>query len=132
MRFAITRPGSARPIACDGPEDRPRDVAHACFDACCDRVWPADLLKLARDLTVVEVGMVTAVAADDLEQAAVATLRLPIHEADRLATGDYCPVLPGLQMAAARANRGHLLVHTPGGGHGPRCLSYAVSAACSV
>jgi hypothetical protein len=76
--------------------------------------------------------MVTAVAADDLEQAAVATFRLSVHDADRLAAEDYRPVLPGLQTAVARANRGHRLVHTRGRRHGPRCLSYAVSAACSV
>ena len=51
-------------------------VLVVCCDAVRDRVGPANKLKLGRDLAVILVGMVTAVAADDLVCVGVAAFRL--------------------------------------------------------
>jgi hypothetical protein len=72
------------------------DVRHVGGDAVRDRVRPADPPKLGRDLGVVQVGMVTAVAADDLECVGVAAFRLAPDEADRLAAEDDRPAEPEL------------------------------------
>jgi len=55
------------------------------------QVWPADPPQLGRDLGVVQVGMVTALAADDLERVAVAAFRTAFHDADRLTAQDHRP-----------------------------------------
>ena len=73
------------------------------------RVRPADLPKLRRDLGVVQVGMVAAVAADDLERVGVAAFRPAVHHAGRLAPENHRPAMPGLIMgrhADDRTSRG--------------------------
>jgi hypothetical protein len=67
-----------------------------------DRVGPADPLQLGRDIAVIQVGIVTAVAADDLVQVGVAALRLAFDHADRLARG-----------TTARSSRGSSLASLP-------------------
>ncbi len=57
-----------------------------------NRIRPADPLKPARDLAVIQVGIVTAVAADDLEHAGVTAIRMPGHNAGRLAPEKHRPV----------------------------------------
>src|SRR6516165_10111778 len=50
-----------------------------------DLVRSADPLKLRRDLAIVQVGVVTAVAADDFEHAGVVAFRLALHDPGGLA-----------------------------------------------
>jgi len=66
-----------------------------CGDARNDWVWPADLLKPGRDVAVIQVGVVTAVAADELEHVGVAALRLAVDDAGGLAPKNKRPVIPG-------------------------------------
>jgi len=56
-----------------------------CGDAGRDGVGPAKLLKPRGDVVVIQVGIVAAVAADELERVAVAASWLAIHDAGRLA-----------------------------------------------
>ena len=93
-------PGSGR----RGRRDRPPlavlgQVPLVGGDAERDRVRTAYPLKLGRDLAVIKIRMVTAVAADDLERVGVAAFRLARHDAGRLAPQDHRPVLAGLQAS---------------------------------
>src|SRR6266700_5811534 len=51
-------------------------------DAGRNHVGPAEPLKLSRDVAVVQVGMITAVTADDLKRIRVASFRPACHYAD--------------------------------------------------
>ena len=59
-------------------------------------VGPADLLKFRRDLAVIQVGMVTAVAADDFERVVVAALRLALNDLGWPTPQNHRPVVSGL------------------------------------
>ena len=59
------------------------DVLDVSSDARRAGVGPADPLQRARDLTVVQAGIITAVAADDLELVGVAAFRPALHDAGR-------------------------------------------------
>src|SRR5205823_14134109 len=74
----------------------PPDVLHIRGNAVRYRVWPADPLKLGRDLAVVQIGMVAAVAADDLIQVRVAAFRPAFKHAGRLAAQNHRPAVPAL------------------------------------
>jgi hypothetical protein len=52
----------------------------------CERARPAQALKPRRDLRVIQVSMVTAARADQLEEVSVATLGPALHYAHRLAS----------------------------------------------
>ena len=67
-----------------------------CGDARSDWVWPADLLELGGHMVVIQVGVVTAVAADELERVGVAALRPAINDAGRLAPENQRPTMPRL------------------------------------
>src|SRR5215831_1197116 len=73
------------------PPGMPPQVVPVGGDPGRDRVRSADPLKLQWDIAVVQVGMVTAIAADDLEHAGVAALRLARHDAGGLAPQDNRP-----------------------------------------
>jgi hypothetical protein len=62
------------------------------------RVRPADPLKPGRDPLVIQVRMITAVAADDLEQAGAVAFAV-IHDPGRLLPQGGCPAMPGLASA---------------------------------
>ena len=72
-----------------------------CGDASCDGIRPADLLKPWGDLRVIQVGIVTAVAADELERVCVASW-LAVHDAGRLAPEDQRPA-EGAPVTGLRA-----------------------------
>src|SRR5262249_20288755 len=72
------------------------DVPLVCGNAGRDRVWPADPLKPRRDLGVIQVWIVTAVAADELKRVGVAAFRLAFHDAGRLAPQNGRPAMPWL------------------------------------
>ncbi len=55
-----------------------------------------DQLKLRRDLAVVQVGMVTAVAADDLKHVGVAAVRPALYNARRPPPQNHRPAMSGL------------------------------------
>jgi hypothetical protein len=61
-----------------------------------DRVGPPDLLKPGWDLGVVEIGMVAAAGADQLEYAGVAAFGAAINDAGWLAPQDRCLAVAGL------------------------------------
>jgi hypothetical protein len=63
-------------------------------NAVCDRVRPADPLKPGKDLGVIQVGIITAIAADDLKHVAVAAFGLALHDAGRLAPENGRPAMP--------------------------------------
>lgn len=69
-----------------------------CRDAVRELVRPADPLKFKGDVAVIQVGMVTALAADELICIGVAAFRLTFHDADWLASQDDRPPQPGLIM----------------------------------
>src|SRR6266480_2386111 len=64
------------------------------------RVWPPDPLKLRRDLGVIQIGMVPAVAADEFKHAGVAAFRPALHDAGRLAPQNHRPAMPLLATPA--------------------------------
>ena len=68
------------------------------FHAGRDRVRPADPLELRGDLLVIQVGIVTAIAADELIRVGVAAFRPAADEAGRLAPEHQRPVLPRRTM----------------------------------
>ena len=74
------------------------DVLDVCGDARRAGVGPADPLQRARDLTVVQAGIITAVAADDLELVGVAAFRPTLHDAGRPPPQHYRPAWPGLAL----------------------------------
>ena len=59
------------------------------------RVWPADLLKPGWDVGVIQAGMITAVTADNLEEAGVAACAA-INDPGRLPPQARCPAVAGL------------------------------------
>jgi hypothetical protein len=61
------------------------NVFLVCGDARSDRVWPAYLLKPGRDVVVIQIGIVTAVAADELERVGVAALWPAVNDKGWLA-----------------------------------------------
>jgi hypothetical protein len=67
------------------------DVLPVGRDADRKHVRPADPPKFSRDLAVIQVGMVTALTADELICVGVAAFRLTHHDADRLASQDDRP-----------------------------------------
>ena len=73
-------------------------VLDVCSDARRDGVGPADPLKRGRDLTVVQAGVITAVAADDLVPVGVAAFRRPFHDASRPPSQHHRPAWPGLAL----------------------------------
>src|SRR5690242_5644591 len=66
-----------------------------CRNARPQRVWPADPLQRRWDLGVIQIGMITAVAADDLVRAGVVGLAL-IRHPDRLPPQARRPAMAGL------------------------------------
>ena len=61
------------------------EVLRVSRKACLQRVWPAKPLEPGRDLGVVQVRMVTAAWADELEPIGVAALHPAVHYGYRLA-----------------------------------------------
>jgi hypothetical protein len=59
-------------------------------------IRPADLLNLRGDIEEIQVGVVAAVAADELVRVGVPALRLAADDADGLAPQGNRPVLTGL------------------------------------
>jgi hypothetical protein len=66
-----------------------------CLKARVQRVRPADPLKPGWDSLVVQIRMITAVAADDLEQAGAVAFAV-IHDPGRLPPQAGRPTMPGL------------------------------------
>jgi hypothetical protein len=60
------------------------------------RVRPAKPLKPPRDLGVIQVPMIAAVGADELEYVGVAAFETTVHDADRLAPQDRPAAVSGL------------------------------------
>jgi hypothetical protein len=75
--------------------DMPPDVLFIGCDAGRDPIGASDPLKLRCDVVVVQIGMVTAVAADDLKQIGVTAFRLAVDHADRLAPENHRPAAGG-------------------------------------
>jgi hypothetical protein len=73
----------------------PSDVLLVRCDAGRDGIGASDPLKLRRDIVVIQVGMITAVAADDLKQIGVTVCRLALDHADRLAPENHRPAAGG-------------------------------------
>ena len=74
-------------------------------------VRPAEPLKPCRDLGVVKVGIVAAVAADDLEHAGVAAFAAALNDADRLAPEERRGGLPvGINRSERHPRQ---LLHSP-------------------
>jgi hypothetical protein len=74
-------------------------------------VRPAEPLKPCRDLGVVKVGIVAAIAADDLEHAGVAAFAAALNDAGRLAPEER---RGGLPVGINRSERHpRLLLHSP-------------------
>jgi hypothetical protein len=76
----------------------PPDVLLIGGDARRDGIGAADLLKLGQDPAVIQVGIIPAVAADQLVRVGVAAFRSALHDAVRLAPQYHCPAAPGLTM----------------------------------
>ena len=74
----------------------PLDVPLVCHDAGRDQVGPADPLKLGGDLAVVQVGMVTAGAADDLIRMDAGRLGPALGSVGWLTAKYHGPAVPGL------------------------------------
>jgi hypothetical protein len=71
------------------------DMLGVCLKARFQRVRPADLLKPGWDPFVVQVRMITTVAADDLEQASAADFAT-VCDPGRLPPQAGCPAMAGL------------------------------------
>jgi hypothetical protein len=67
------------------------DVPAIRRDAYHQPVRPADTLKVSTDIAVIQVGVITAIAADELIFVGVAAFMATCHDADRLASQDYRP-----------------------------------------
>lgn len=80
------------------------DVLRICRKARLQRARPAKPLKPGRDLGVIQVGMVAAARADELELIGVAAFHPAVHDGDRLAPQARCPSMAGL--ASNRKCRG--------------------------
>src|SRR6266700_1410824 len=72
----------------------PRQVCLIRCDALVQRVRPAEPLKPGRGLGVAQIGIVAAVAADDLERAGVAAFDSARNDANRLAAEERSAGLP--------------------------------------
>src|SRR6266705_5955288 len=72
----------------------PRQVCLIRCDALVQRVRPAEPLKPGRGLGVAQIGIVAAVAADDLERAGVAAFGSARNDANRLAAEERSAGLP--------------------------------------
>ena len=59
-------------------------------------VWPADALQPAGDLSVVQVGMVAALAADEFKCVGVAAFHPAVYDTGWLAPEARCPAMGGL------------------------------------
>jgi len=66
-------------------------VLPICRYTCRNRVRPADLLKVSRDVAVIQFRIVAAIAADELIGIGVAALGATLHEVDRLTSQDHRP-----------------------------------------
>jgi hypothetical protein len=75
-------------------------------DAGCHGIRPADLLKPRGDVVVIQVGIVTAVAADELERVGVTALWLAVHHPGRLAAEDQRPAKGVLTIGLRARLRG--------------------------
>lgn len=71
------------------------DMRGVCLNARLQRVRPADPLKPEWDPLIIQIRMITAVAADDLKQAGAAAFAV-IHDPGRLPPQGGCPAMPGL------------------------------------
>src|SRR5262245_44961908 len=72
----------------------PREVLLICGNARRDGVGSADPLKFRCDLTVIEIGIVTTIAADDLERIGVAAFHMTSNDAGWPAPQYHRPVKP--------------------------------------
>src|SRR6266704_4802683 len=73
--------GNGRPALAAGLSEMVRIRSEACLQ----RVRPADQLKPGRDLPVVQIRVITALTADELEHVGVAAFHPAFHDVDRLA-----------------------------------------------
>ena len=73
-------------------------VLPVCLDACRKPVRPADPLEVRCDIPVIQVGVIAAVAADELVGIGVAAFRTAFHQVDRLTSQDQRPAQRGLIM----------------------------------
>ena len=92
-----SRLGGQACAGCPGPSaagSRP-EVVLIGGKACLQRVRPADLLKPGWDPLVIQIRMITAVAADDLEQAGAVAFAV-MHDPGRLPPQAGCPAMAGL------------------------------------
>jgi hypothetical protein len=78
------RPGLS-PVASAAPSGGQPEVLHIGLNARVQRVRPADALQPRRDLRVIQIRMIAAVTADDLELAGTAAFYPALPHADRLA-----------------------------------------------
>ena len=82
-----------------------------CRKARLQRVWPADLLKPGWDVGVIQTGMITAVTADNLEEAGVAACAV-INDPGSLPPQARCPAMAGLSgRRSGRASLGSVPGH---------------------
>lgn len=89
---------AVRQVRVTGPAGRSLgqpDMLGVCFSARLQRVRPADPLEPGWDPLVIQIRMITAVAADDLVQAGAAAFAV-IHDPGRLPPQAGCPAMPGL------------------------------------
>ena len=93
-------PQPARPDACRcaflGPSGGQPEVPVIRGQARLQRAGPAEPLKPGRDLRVIQIGMVPAVAADQLKHAGVAAFDTALNDTGRLAPQERYPPVPGL------------------------------------
>jgi hypothetical protein len=75
-----------------------------CLKARLQRVWPTDPLKPGRDRLIIQIRVITAVAADDLEQAGAVTFAVR-RDPGRLAPQAGCPAMSGLASRRERPRR---------------------------
>jgi len=64
------------------------------LEACSELVWAAELLEPERRVTVIDVDMITATPADDLECLGVTAVRPAVGDLVRLAPQNWSPVAP--------------------------------------
>jgi len=86
-------------LACDRlPPVVLPDVLLVRGDARREPVGSADLLKLRRDLAVIQIRVISAVAADELVRVGAAAFRVARHDAERPPPQYHRPAEPGLGM----------------------------------
>ena len=104
-------------LASAGPAGRglgQPDMLGVCLKARLQRVWPTDPLKPGRDRLIIQIRVITAVAADDLEQAGAVTFAVR-RDPGRLAPQAGCPAMSGLASRRERSRR-------VDAGPRPRCI----------